>query len=206
MKSGKIYFLRRADGLIKIGYTANLKRRLEHLTKSHGALEVVRLINGDKHREKQLHTRFRAFNEYGEWFRPESELLLAIPDLEDGSVIKITKDTAEREWLLGERRSVLEARDLLTRLVTARQQRTGLKHVPAMKAVSADYGLRWWTIHNLHTGRPSSVTAHTVTALRQALIAELEAYKADLIQELDDEGAREAEELAARVAERKAAT
>lgn len=63
MKMGKVYFLRRADGLIKVGFTTNLKVRLAALTRSHGPLQIIRVINGDLQREHQVHAQLAKSHE-----------------------------------------------------------------------------------------------------------------------------------------------
>lgn len=201
MKLGKIYFLQRPDGLIKIGYTTNLKRRIESLSRSHGTLNVLRTINGDKQREKRIQTSLRRHNEFGEWFRAHAAVLTTADQIEEGTAVEVAKSDGDRAWMDGERRAVQEAQDYLARLVTTRQQRTGLKHVPAMKAVAADYKLRYWTLLHLHAGKPSVVTAHAYNSLRAALVAEMEAFRDDLVAELAACG----DEPAARIQAKKAA-
>lgn len=187
VKVAKIYFLRRKDGLIKIGYTANLKRRLEHLTKSHGALEIVRLINGDKHREKRLHGDFRAFNQFGEWFRDCAELRAAITALSDGSVVEVTAGCVERDWVAGEAAMAAEAAVLVDRLIQTRRQRFGVKNNAAMAGISADHGIGLWFLRNLQAKRPNTVSAFGFKKLREALIAEMTAYRDELQAVLNEE-------------------
>lgn len=70
-----IYYVRRADGLIKIGTTRELVNRMSSLQKEHGDLEVLLTHRGSYAREKELHGQFAGLRVTGEWFRPERELL-----------------------------------------------------------------------------------------------------------------------------------
>ena len=72
-----IYFIQAADnGLIKIGYTDDIKQRLRTLrTMSPERLYLMKVIKGDQKQETLLHKRFNCLRSHGEWFRPERELL-----------------------------------------------------------------------------------------------------------------------------------
>lgn len=182
MKSGKIYFLRRNDGLVKVGFTTNLSSRLKSLTRSHGALEVIRVINGDRRREKRLHNELIRSNEYGEWFRDSSDLRAFIATLPDGSASEVAKSDAEKHWLEGETKMAEEAKAIVDRLIEARRQRTGCKNDPALKGLSQDYGISVWMLRNIHSGRASTVTAYTMKVLKEALPRELLAQRDELLR------------------------
>ena len=83
-----IYFLRRADGDIKIGTTIDFKMRLVPLESKYGKLELLGVVDGGVAEEKQLHVQFAAFRRCRtEWFQPaettrqyiEQEATLDIP-------------------------------------------------------------------------------------------------------------------------------
>lgn len=67
-----VYFIRMGD-LIKIGFTSDLKKRVQGLSLTMG--HVVATIPGASYLEAQLHERFAKLREHGEWFRAEPELL-----------------------------------------------------------------------------------------------------------------------------------
>lgn len=71
-----IYFVRcAATGLVKIGFTLNLQRRLVGLsTGSAAPLECVGVLPGNAEIERQLHARFSHLRRRGEWFEVDSEL------------------------------------------------------------------------------------------------------------------------------------
>lgn len=74
-----VYFIRRADGFIKIGTTACLTRRLAQLKAEHGPdLTVLAVIDGGPAREGGLHFRFSHLRADGEWFRPGDDILAFI--------------------------------------------------------------------------------------------------------------------------------
>lgn len=66
-----VYFVRRNDGLIKIGHTGNWPSRRTQLERQHGSIEVLGAIvqvDGSK-LEKRLHRELSAHRVEGEWFR-----------------------------------------------------------------------------------------------------------------------------------------
>ncbi|MFC5744819.1 GIY-YIG nuclease family protein [Actinomadura rugatobispora] len=70
-----VYYLRRGDGLIKIGFSARLHERKLTLQREHGPLELLATHWGDRRTESEIHDRFREVRATGEWFRPSPELL-----------------------------------------------------------------------------------------------------------------------------------
>lgn len=70
-----VYFVRMGD-LIKIGTTSNLLQRIQGLSLTMG--HVLATEPGGYMREQELHGRFAALREHGEWFRAEPELLAYI--------------------------------------------------------------------------------------------------------------------------------
>ena len=77
-----VYFVER-DGFVKIGYTANLNRRLDALGRGGsfaegmtvGPVYLLAHIDGDEVLEKSLHRRFGADRIAGsEWFYPSDDL------------------------------------------------------------------------------------------------------------------------------------
>jgi Meiotically up-regulated gene 113 len=71
--SGLVYYLRRQDGLIKIGHSARLSQRLATLRAEHGPLDLLLTHPGARDQERQLHTRFAELRVTGEWFRNTRE-------------------------------------------------------------------------------------------------------------------------------------
>jgi hypothetical protein len=123
----QIYFLRRRDGLIKIGTSSNFAARLAALTKSHGALEVVRVINGDAQRERMLHSEFKRHHEYGEWFRDaDGELTAAIQSLPEGAAAEVAATKAAGDWIAGEAAFMEGVRAVVEATVATHRLRTGL--------------------------------------------------------------------------------
>ena len=73
-----IYYVRRSDGLIKIGTTARFSHRMAALRKEHGSLKILLTHPGDRDREQQLHLKFRELRVEGEWFRNTKRLAMWI--------------------------------------------------------------------------------------------------------------------------------
>ena len=81
-----IYFVRGTrSGMIKIGYSESVKRRLKALrTSSSEPLEVIAIIEGTRDDEQALHRRFAVARAQGEWFHPHRRLLEYLDELIDG--------------------------------------------------------------------------------------------------------------------------
>lgn len=81
----RVYYARRADGLIKIGVTYSIKRRLANLKPEHGPLELLGSHVGGVALEMQMHQKFRRLRVEGEWFEAHPDLLGHIESLEVAS-------------------------------------------------------------------------------------------------------------------------
>jgi Meiotically up-regulated gene 113 len=77
-----VYYLRREDGMIKIGVTGGYGHRLSSLQREHGPLRLLLAYAGTRREEREAHRRFaRERIRRSEWFRPELRLLLEIQRL-----------------------------------------------------------------------------------------------------------------------------
>lgn len=74
---GKVYFIQaEKDGSVKIGYTANIERRIKALqTSTPQKLELLAAIPASMAIEKSLHKKYKKYRISGEWFRSSQELL-----------------------------------------------------------------------------------------------------------------------------------
>lgn len=70
-----VYFAER-DGLVKIGYSADVERRMRQL----GA-RLLLVLPGGESIESWMHRQFAAYNAHGEWFHPGLELVALIEGL-----------------------------------------------------------------------------------------------------------------------------
>jgi len=72
-----VYYLRRADGSIKIGTSGNVLSRASALARDHGPLHLMAAHVGGREQERALHVQFGALriSPREEWFRPGLELL-----------------------------------------------------------------------------------------------------------------------------------
>jgi len=76
-----VYFIECGD-YIKIGYATSVRSRLSNLAiATPFPLKVLATIDGDKHTESTLHTRFADAFHKGEWFRRTPELLAFIDQI-----------------------------------------------------------------------------------------------------------------------------
>lgn len=84
-----IYFMRAGTtGSIKIGWTADLPRRVQNLQgATDQALEVLATFPGDAELEAHFHDRFAEHRVSGEWFKPADELLTLIESIRAGGYV-----------------------------------------------------------------------------------------------------------------------
>jgi hypothetical protein len=80
-----IYFISNEEGYIKIGYTNNLKQRLQSLkTGSSSKIYLCGFINSGTYKmEQELHKKFRYLKKQGEWFICDESLSSYINDNSD---------------------------------------------------------------------------------------------------------------------------
>lgn len=188
----QVYFLQRADGLIKIGTSHDFPSRLSQLTASHGMLGIIRVINGDRKLERQLHVKFKRFHEYGEWFRDQrGELSALIAALPEGDQQPFAH--TDGEWSGGEAAFMVQVRQKIADLLVTRMQRTGLKAEAALRAVTKDYGFKRYYLQHLRGGRASTISAYGWSRLCEAHVTEmqiaLDYYRGEIVRmrsEADD--------------------
>lgn len=181
-----IYFLARGDGLMKIGTTSDLQTRLHDLSKQHGPLRVVRVINGDQKREKAIHHDFRAFREFGEWFRnPGGDLERLVSALADGESVAVETSAARKDWIAGELRLVDDLRETISAALEVRCQYTGSRQEAAVAALSEQYGFPRNFLKHLMSGRAVTVSAFGWQRVHAAYMAEMRAAMAHYNAEID---------------------
>lgn len=77
-----IYFIRSANGLIKIGYARDWWTRMKTLQSGNPEpLEILVYSRGDSVAEERLHSAFARYRRNGEWFEPGPALVAYIADL-----------------------------------------------------------------------------------------------------------------------------
>lgn len=80
---GCVYFVQaRKMGLIKIGYSTNVQKRLQALsTGCPDALDLLCVVKGNQRLESSIHQKFAEERVKGEWFSPSSRILSFIKAL-----------------------------------------------------------------------------------------------------------------------------
>jgi hypothetical protein len=205
----QVYFLRRHDNLIKIGTTTDFPTRLAALTSSHGLLDVLRLINGGRKRELELHHQFKRFHEYGEWFRSERGALGALIDqLEVGAEIQVGQTEAKTAWDIGEADLMATVRRKIDLMTKARMDRTLLNRPAAIAAITADYGFSEWFLWYARK-RGSTVSAYGYQRICDAYLSEMRDLLARLNAEIsviaaEDQAADRLRAIASEIEERRA--
>lgn len=84
-----IYFIQaEKTGLIKIGYSNNPKERCFILKSSNADnLCILKIIEGNRRGESELHKKFRKFKHHNEWYYPNKEILNFIAET-DSYILK----------------------------------------------------------------------------------------------------------------------
>jgi hypothetical protein len=92
-----IYYLRRSDGAVKIGWSRDLRQRVGQLERAHGPLTLLAWEPGDRPAEQRRHVEFRAdrIDRRYEWFRSSPALM--------DHVEQIGNELVEATELWGER-------------------------------------------------------------------------------------------------------
>lgn len=76
MIESRVYFvLRLSDGLVKIGVTRRLQKRLNELRRLYGEIHLLGDQPGIAHDERHLHRIFAHLRVFGEWFELDDDVL-----------------------------------------------------------------------------------------------------------------------------------
>lgn len=79
-----VYFIQRADGLVKIGFSYCPKLRLSQLKTQHQCdMALLATTRGARAKEKELHTAFAEDRVAREWFNPSIRLMQYIKSLQN---------------------------------------------------------------------------------------------------------------------------
>jgi hypothetical protein len=78
--TGYIYFIQcNNNKYIKIGYTTNLKTRIQVIQSNNPEkINVLNVINGTERMERKIHRELNKYNIRGEWFLPDDEVIKAM--------------------------------------------------------------------------------------------------------------------------------
>ena len=82
-----VYFIEaKATGLIKIGFTSDVKSRLSSICAASGvAVTLLVTTPGQRDVESAYHERFSKSREHGEWFRATADILAEVARLKAGA-------------------------------------------------------------------------------------------------------------------------
>lgn len=185
MKTGRVYFLQRHDGLVKIGFTTNLDQRIRDLSSAHGPLAVLRVLNGDKRLERKLHQRFKELREYGEWFRGEPYLVRFAKTVTDGEAVFISLTERHKRWREGEQAVTDEAMKIADKLVANVKARHSISRDAALAYIEDTYGIGVGFMRNMISGKAASISAYGLQRLSSATHDELMAYRRDILDQME---------------------
>lgn len=81
-EGASVYFIQRADGLVKIGFSHSPQLRLSQLKTQHGCgMTLLATTQGARLKEAELHKKFAEDRVAGEWFHPSDQLMQFIKSL-----------------------------------------------------------------------------------------------------------------------------
>ena len=104
-----IYFIRSESGHVKIGYSRNrnIQKRLVSLqTSCPLELTILKVINGNRDKEKAFHAQFAKYKSSGEWFILSDEISKFIETINDTIFISKKKPTNKKEHPLERYRKI----------------------------------------------------------------------------------------------------
>lgn len=79
-------------GPIKIGYTQKLRNRLISMKMDNfHELKILKIIEGDRNKEKEIHQKFAGIRIKGEWFKPDQSLLSYVSFIEEPKKYNLLK-------------------------------------------------------------------------------------------------------------------
>lgn len=80
MSARSVVYFASANGLVKIGYTTDLTKRLSAIGTGAGVQpQVLRIVEGGRPTERWLHKRFAKQRVYGEWFQFHPDMIAVVP-------------------------------------------------------------------------------------------------------------------------------
>ena len=97
-----VYFVERFDGLVKIGTTKNLIRRMKELRRKYGQMEFLGVIEGGYECEQHVHKLFKEARVEGEWFKRTRTLhtyireVRQLPEDQDFRAVGICEEEEEQ--------------------------------------------------------------------------------------------------------------
>jgi len=180
-----VYFLQRSDGLIKIGYSGVFRQRLARLVRSHGPVNVLKVISGTKDDERILHARFIKYHEFGEWFRPSEALLVEIQSIAASGVVPTSISKFEAKRRDGDRHYTELARSAAEDLLRSVCATDGCNAGEAIQIVSDKYEISPNFLNHLLKRKASTVSAFMFAALKAALKVELARHRDLLIEQIE---------------------
>jgi hypothetical protein len=173
-----VYFLK-AQGLIKIGYSANVMRRVESVLSpfAEGG-EVLGIIPGDRALEAFMHQKFAAFRTHGEWFTPAEDILRFIAMLDAPSAVEQDKEDDRTLIQMYEDKYIEDCADCLHAL------RRGLREderEDCLPSVARWCGIPLKRLQKIYAGEVEHVTGAEYTVCRA--LGEAAGFKPSMIMD-----------------------
>lgn len=184
-----VYFIRRKgdpSGLIKIGLTSDLSRRLASMeTTIPEGIDLLVAIDGGEPVEAHFHALFRDSRVSGEWFVPSADLLACIDGLklraldagDDGLRVASREETAPTD----RDRAIMEEMASAIRLLGS----GAATAIEGNLIAASKTGLSLRIVERLRYGKIPNVTTSVSDAVREAVAREDQSQREAMRHELD---------------------
>lgn len=182
--AGKVYFIQRSDGLIKVGFSSSFSQRFAQLAKSHPGLALLKLIKGDGRREKMIHHQLRKHHEFGEWFRPEREVFDFIASVEDGDYHETLPTARKQQWAKFEEEHAADCQKRARALFQICYGWRAETAVEVYAHIEATYGITQKAFHRIYLGTTKLPSSAVMARISEAYIIEMTLLKEHLLSEI----------------------
>ncbi|WP_027685084.1 GIY-YIG nuclease family protein [Rhizobium leguminosarum] len=172
-----VYFIRRKgdpQGLIKIGVSINLDRRLYAMqTSNPEGFDLLCAVEGGKGIETYFHERFADDRVTREWFKPSTELLELASKLERVGVSAIPEFARGVDDVgmtpSGSSANVNEAAKCLEYMAD-RRVRHGADLEAAYLAIAGECGITFWAVKHIISKRAKSLSVDKFDGIKRAYL------------------------------------
>lgn len=173
-----VYFIRRKgdpQGLIKIGVSTNLGRRLYAMqTANPEGFDVLCSVHGGKELEAYFHERFSDDRVAREWFKPSPDLIKMASDIKRVGVHAIpefARGSDDLEVVMASSSvGVKEAARCLEYMADRRVRHGAELHV-AYADIAAECGITFWGIKHIISKRAKDLTIDKFDGIKRAYLS-----------------------------------
>lgn len=176
-----VYFITRRndpDGLVKIGVSSNVERRVYSMTTANPeGFDILATVDGGKETEAYLHERFADDRIIREWFKPSDALMKLVAEIERIGVLAFP--AFAREELGGGvsnaaqcSKSVQEAARCLQYMAERHAQYVTDIH-KVYRDIAFECGITFWAVKHLISGRAHGIAVNKFERIKRTYLNHL---------------------------------